>query len=292
MKRALFLSILLLCGCGGAGTGSPSADPTAPPTPSTARGARVTFIGDSWFAGTGVATSCYPRPSMDSSPCPNGQSIADDVARALHATAYQNLAVGGSTLYDAFEHQSPEVDRSAQVVLVMSGYNDEKPMGDDEAQWNTWNACNPATRTYFPNIYGNSSCPVAEPWTASVSSPSGFTEIPSDPAARVSGVLKEVEKVAPGARIVFVVPAHDYQIPETEFTPQQIATYQWSNGIIDSAITSQPAQSIALAGAPIYDAQNFVPQGQCPTPGVGNCGAHPNAAGAQVIANFIVNALP
>lgn len=292
MKRALFLSILILSGCGGGGSTSPPADPTAPPTPSTAHDARLTFIGDSWFAGTGVATSCYPRPTMDSSPCPSGQSIADDIARALHAAAYQNLALGGSTLYDALKHQALKVDPSAQVVVVMSGYNDEKPMGDDEAQWNTWNACDPATRTYFPDIYGNSSCPVAEPWTASTYSPSGFTETPNDPAVRVSGVLSEVEKAAPGARVVFVVPAHDYQIPETMFTPQQIATYQWSNGIIDSAITSQPAQSIDLGDAQIYAAGNFVPQGQCPTPGVGNCGAHPNATGAQVIAQFIVNALP
>lgn len=286
---ALLITTATLAGCGGGG--SASAIPATPITQAVAPtpGPRVAFLGDSWMAGVGVATSCYPRASMDSSACASGQNIADDVARDLHATAYQNLGLGGAYMYDAMQNEAPNIDATAQLVIVMVGFNDQKPLGDSETFWNEWSGCDPSTRTAFPDLSGNASCPYNEPYTMSMYNPQGFSETPPDMAARMAAIVAAIKTRAPLAKIDLVLPAHTYAIPEYSWSPAQDATYAWAMGFIDSAIANQGLPTIDLGGAQIYDSSNFVPKGTCPNPGVGDCGGHPNAQGAALIAQILAD---
>jgi lysophospholipase L1-like esterase len=86
--------------------------------------------------GVGASNPCtvtqnvfaFAEPAMVA-PC-GGTSIADDIATALHATAMQNLALGGAYVYDALTFEAPKIDPSATLVIVLIGLNDEKALAD------------------------------------------------------------------------------------------------------------------------------------------------------------------
>lgn len=250
---------------------------------------RIAFLGDSWTAGVGVVTSCV-QPTMASATCSGGQSIADVTALILGASAYQNLALGGSSMYDVITNEVAFIDSSANVVVVNIGINDERPIGDTHDLWVYWSLCNAATRTYFPVTTGNSSCGFNEPYNASTYNANGFRESPPYLFSYMTQIVSMIKQRAPTAAIYLVLPGRGYENPMNSFGATQIADYEWSAGLIINAIQAQAANVrgiIDLGNQMSYASSNFVPNGTCPTSGISDCGGHPNVTGAAGIAAII-----
>jgi lysophospholipase L1-like esterase len=276
-------------------TATPKAAPataaTATPNPSL----RIAFLGDSWMAGVGVANRCYPRPTMDATPCNGGQSIADDIAATLGATAYQNVALGGALVIDAVTQEVPLIDPSATLVVAMIGYNDERPIGDGHDLWVYWSDCDPQTRTYFPALSGNASCGFNEPYTVSAYAPGGFSETPPDMFTRMVTLVNGIHRQAPAASVFLVDPAQITLNPINSWSPTQVANFDWSYGLITQAIATQRGNVngiLDLGTQSVYGTSYYVPSGTCPTPNIGDCGGHPNAVGASAMAAYIAGGLP
>ena len=267
---------LALVNCGGGGSASKSvpqelcyncgAPPVQSPKPNTSR---VAFIGDSWMRGVGTSAPCsvttnsfaFAEPTMVA-PC-GGTSIADDIATALHATAMQNLALGGAYIHDALDFEAPKIDPSATLVIVLIGLNDEKALADSIG----------STTETLIGWYGTT--PFLE--TVAVM-PTYYTEL-----------LAAIQAQAPQARIAFVKPARLSQIAVYNYGPED-AALDTQLGVLDAAISATGDAVADLGPANIYANANFVPSG-CPTPGASDCTGHPDDAGAAAIAALIVAGL-
>lgn len=193
-------------------------------------------------------------------------------------------------MYDVITNEVSLIDPSANVVVVNIGYNDERPIGDTHDLWVYWSLCNASARTYFPITTGNSSCGFNEPFNASTYNPAGFRESPPYLYSYMAQIVSIIKQKAPTASIYLVLPGRGYENPMNSFGATQIADYQWSAGLIINAIQAQAANVrgiIDLGNQMSYASSNFVPNGTCPTPGIGDCGGHPNATGAANIASII-----
>lgn len=253
---------------------SPSPAPTATPTPTPKVAYRIAFLGDSWTWGVGVASVCGTwidwghilRPTMDSTPCPNGASITDDVARMLNAQAYQNLGLGGALTYDVLMNEVPLVDPTANLVIVNIGFNDEVPIAATEG----------ATAATTSSFYNAS-----------------FSEVPSDLPGRYAAIVAGIKARAPQAAVYLVLPAHQEKIPGNGYALDP--NLPWADQQIDNAIRAQSrkvAGIIDLGSAPIYQAAYYDPAGGvCETRDVKECGSHPDEAGAAVIASVIAGGI-
>lgn len=253
----------------------------------------VAFIGDSWTAGVGVATTCS-QPTMTAATCTGGQSIPDIVASTLGVNAYQNLGLGGALMVDALTNEVENIASNSTMVVVNIGFNDEKPIGDGRDLWIQYQLCDPVTRSKFPNISGNSACGYNEPYTASNYNSIGFSETPNDAYERIALIVQRIKQKAPYARIFLVKPARTDLIPTNSWNATQQLYYQWSDGVIADAIEKQRqnvAGIINLGGTMSYVSGNFVPNGTCPTSGISDCGGHPNSTGAAAIAAIIAAAI-
>lgn len=223
----------------------------------------VAFIGDSWFAGVGVATACYPRIRLSSAACPSGQSIPDKIVASLGAnvTAYQTLALGGGYLFDAVNNELPLIDPAVTLVVVMIGLNDETPL---EQTWGSTNA-----------------------YTNSVYNPQGFSELASDMTPRYTEIVRSIYKSNPESNIYLVTPAINYLFPYGGAA--NIAQYQTAYAsLLASLNTMSSAVSgvIGFGASSIYDASWYTSSG-CATAGITSCVGHPNAVGAAGMAAVI-----
>jgi len=281
---------LLIMACGGGNGGSSSFLPAN----SHASGLKAAFLGDSWMAGVGVQNRCYPRVDMDSSPCPNGQSVADVLARTLKVTAYQNLALGGAMMIDAITHEIPQIDRSANLVVVDIGYNDERPIADGREMWEGWSSCDAQERTYFPIITRNAACAFSQPYTSSMYNVNGFSETPEDMENRISFIVDGIHARNPSAQIYLVDPARVSESPTATWSLSEMQNLEWAQSIISKAIRAQGARVsgiIDLADGSIYTMSDYVTNNACPTQGIIECVGHPNQKGASSIAKTIASSI-